>query len=252
MKTLYAHRGMSSLAPENTLSAFKLCVDHQVHWFECDIDILHDGTIVVSHDSTLDRCTDRSGSLFELKRQALDSIDAGSWFSDEFIGERIPTLDQLIDLMNQYRLNANIEIKSCDSNADAARDLLSGLDKALEGLDSQVEYIISSFNPMLLAEFKKIRPQARVACLFETHTLNDDWHVIMQWVGAEFIHPQNQGLTREQVQMFKAHGYKVNVWTVNAKDRANQLFNWGVDGIFTDVAQSFPKGRRMVGKGGAK
>lgn len=244
MRTIYAHRGMSSLAPENTLSAFKLCAKHQIRWFECDIDILHDGTVVVSHDSTLDRCTNRSGSLFELSQQDLNSIDAGSWFSDEFVDERIPTLEQLIHLMNQYQLNANIEIKSCDSNVDAARSLLTALNDALEQLDSEREYIISSFNPMMLAEFKKIRPQAPLACLFETHTLNDDWYVIMDWVGAEYIHPQNEGLTQEQVAMFKARGYKVNVWTVNAKDRVNQLFNWGVNGIFTDVAQDFP-GRKI-------
>lgn len=244
MRRVYAHRGMSTLAPENTLSAFKLCAEHQVRWFECDVDILHDGTIVICHDSTLDRCADRSGSLFDLTKQDLSLVDAGSWFSDEFIGERIPTLDQLISLMNRYHLNANIEIKSCDSSADAARHLLAGLNQALDKLDSDCEYLISSFNPLLLAEFKKIRPQATVACLFETHTLNDDWHVVMEWVGAEYIHPQNEGLTQELVAMMKARGYKINVWTVNAKDRANQLFNWGVDGIFTDFAQSFPLAQR--------
>lgn len=241
MRTIYAHRGMSSLAPENTLSAFKLCADYRVGWFECDIDILHDGTIVVSHDSTLDRCTNRSGPLFDISRQDLTEIDAGSWFSHDYLDEPIPTLEQLIEVMNRYKLNANIEIKSCESNAQASRDLLNGLNSALEQLAAEREYIISSFNPMLLAEFKKIRPQAPIACLFEKHTLNDDWHVIMEWAGAEYIHPQNEGLTREQVRMFKDRGYKVNVWTVNAKDRANQLFNWGVDGIFTDYAQSFSR-----------
>ncbi|MBK5144908.1 glycerophosphoryl diester phosphodiesterase [Budviciaceae bacterium BWR-B9] len=239
MRTIFAHRGVSSLAPENTLSAIKLCTDYQVRWFECDIDILQDDTIILSHDSTLDRCTNRSGSLFELNRQDLDQIDAGSWFSDEYRGERIPTLSQLIVLMNQYQLNANIEIKSGDVSAEACRRLLAGLDRALNQLDDGREYIISSFNPTLLAEFKRLRPQAPVACLFENHTLNDDWHVIMEWVGAEYIHPQNEGLTHQQVQLFKSKGYQVNVWTVNAKDRANQLFNWGVDGIFTDFPQNF-------------
>lgn len=241
MRTIYAHRGMSSLAPENTLSAFKLCADYRVGWFECDIDILHDGTIVVSHDSTLDRCTNRSGLLFDINKQDLADIDAGSWFSHDYLEEPIPTLDQLIEVMNRYKLNANIEIKSCESNVQASRDLLDGLNAALVQLAPEREYIISSFNPILLAEFKKIRPEAPIACLFENQTLNDDWHVIMEWTGAQYIHPQNDGLTREQVKMFKDRGYKVNVWTVNAKDRANELFNWGVDGIFTDFAQNFSR-----------
>ncbi len=63
MKRLIAHRGMSSLAPENTLAAFSLCKEHNIQWFECDVDILKDGTIIVSHDDTLDRCTDKRWSI---------------------------------------------------------------------------------------------------------------------------------------------------------------------------------------------
>jgi glycerophosphoryl diester phosphodiesterase len=77
-------------------------------------------------------------------------------------------------------------------------------------------------------------------CLFETHTLYDDWKATAQWVGAKYIHPQNEGLTKAHIDMFKKEGFGVNVWTVNTLDRANQLFHWGVDGVFTDIAQNFP------------
>ena len=105
MKTLIAHRGMSALAPENTLASFRLCKEYGITWLECDVDILEDHTVVVSHDDTLDRCTDQSGSLYDLKSTALSEIDAGSWFSDDFIGERIPTITQLISLANKLKLD---------------------------------------------------------------------------------------------------------------------------------------------------
>ena len=60
-------------------------------WVECDLDILGDGTIVLSHDDTHDRCTDQVGRLSELTKNDLDTIDAGAWFSEQFRGERLPT-----------------------------------------------------------------------------------------------------------------------------------------------------------------
>ncbi|WP_197708845.1 glycerophosphoryl diester phosphodiesterase [Leminorella richardii] len=239
IKRIYAHRGMSSLAPENTLSAFRLCAEHRVEWFECDIDILSDGTIVVFHDDTLERCTDGSGPLFDQTQASLNRLDAGSWFSPQFMGERVPTLEQLIALMNRYRLNANIEIKPGERSSEVTASLLAGLDRALDQLDSERQFLISSFDPSLVAAFKRLRPQADVACLFESQVLNDDWQKTMTTVGAAAIHPQNEGLTRERVEAFKAAGFLVNVWTVNDAKRAAELFDWGVDGIFTDYAQDF-------------
>lgn len=239
MKRIYAHRGMSSLAPENTLSAFRLCAEHRVKWFECDIDILSDGTIVVFHDDTLERCTDGNGPLFAQTQTTLNTLDAGSWFSAEFIGERVPTLAQLIALMNRHGLNANIEIKPGERTPEVTASLLNGLHQALERLDAERQYLISSFDPSLVATFKQLRPQADVACLFENGSRIEGWREIMTNVGAMAIHPQNEGLTQHRVEAFKAAGFLVNVWTVNDAQRAKALFEWGVDGIFTDYAQEF-------------
>lgn len=240
MKTVFAHRGMSSLAPENTLSAFKKCAEHGVKWLECDVDILADDTVVISHDDTLDRCTNKSGSLYDLTAADLETIDAGSWFSDEFKGERIPTYDEFIDMANEYKLNLNIEIKSC---ADGWEKTLILLDKVIAGikrLDSDRKVIVSSFNHVALYEFKKRCPSIPTACLFVYDNLWDDWESLLQACQADYIHPEDRNLTREMVTKFKQKGYKVNVYTVNSTMRANELFNWGVDGVFTDIAQNFP------------
>lgn len=239
MNTIFAHRGMSSLAPENTLAAFRLCASHQVTWLECDLDILADDTVVVSHDDTLDRCTNRTGSLYQLTQADLQQIDAGSWFSKHYVNEPIPTLAQLVDLLNQYQLNANIEIKSCAAGWKKTLVMLDVIVKELARLEPKRQVIISSFNPLVLYEFKARDPQYPTACLFVKDNLWDDWESILQACQAEYIHPEDNGLTQAQVTLFKSKGYKVNVYTVNDKTRANQLFNWGVDGIFTDIAQEF-------------
>lgn len=248
MKTLFAHRGMSSLAPENTLAAFALCGQHGIRWIECDVDILADGTVVVSHDDTLDRCTDQSGHLAELTKADLGDIDAGSWFHDDFIGEPIPTFEQLITLANQHELNINVEIKSCSAGWAMTDKLIANVITALAQLDTGRELIVSSFNHLALAEFKRRRPQTSVACLFEAASLGDDWESVMQACGADYIHPEDQSLTQAMVARFKSSGYKINVYTVNDLARANQLFNWGVDGVFTDIAHRFPSKYKLRGK----
>ena len=70
----------------------------------------------------------------------------------------------------------------------------------------------------------------------------------MESCRAEYIHPQNEGLTKQMIENFKSHGYKVNVWTVNDLARANQLFNWGVDGVCTDISDRFPSRYKIKGE----
>lgn len=239
-KMVMGHRGASSIAPENTLAAFQLAESHDVPWIEVDADMLGDGTVVISHDATLARCSDHNGWLQELIVTDLDKIDAGAWFADEFIGERIPTLVELILFTNETGMNLNLEIKSGRDKA--------ATDKLIDGIIRDINHhwqggqqlLISSFNHLLLAEVKRRAPEISLACLFES-PLPRDWLTSAQYVGAEFIHPKDEGLTEQQIKAMMAAGYKVNVWTVNNLARANQLYNWGVTGVCSDYPQLFPR-----------
>ncbi len=240
-KVLFAHRGMSALAPENTLSAFRLTPDYGLKWIECDVDVLSDGTVVVCHDDSLDRCSNYTGSLYTLDKNGLSDIDAGSWFDDAFTGEKIPTLDQLIELVNEKQLNINIEIKSCTAGWQQTLRLIEGVLASIEKLNQSSELLVSCFSPLALFEFKRRSPQTKVACLFKSNTFEDDWLSIVQACQAQAVNLSNDKLTQETVKKVKAQGYEVNVYTVNDVKRANQLFNWGVDGVFTDVGHLFPR-----------
>ena len=239
-RMIFGHRGLSSLAPENTMAAFRCAVDHQVKWVEADVDVIADGTVIICHDSTLDRTTNRTGRYDDLTAADLAGIDAGGWFSPRFVGEPLPALSDLIDLMNDSGLNANIEIKPNETGKEATLRLIDGVITQLERLRPDVKVIVSSFSHLLLHLFKQRAPEVPVGCLYESRALSGDWRSTLEIVGADYIHPEDSGLTRQQVQEFRAEGYGVNVWTVNSPSRANELFNWGVTGVFSDVPHQIP------------
>ena len=85
-------------------------------------------------------------------------------------------------------------------------------------------------------KFHEHAPQYAIGVLYETVALYDDWLSVLELCGATYIHVEDAGLTQGRVRQFVDAGYGVNVWTVNANDRANQLFNWGCSGVFTDNA----------------
>lgn len=232
--TYIAHRGLSALAPENTLAAFRLAAQKGFTWIETDVDLAACGTAVLLHDTDLDRTTNLTGSLYLRTAQELAQADAGSWFAPQFSGEHVPTLAELIDLMNELELNANIELKSNEQGATRSYELIEAVIAELSRLAPQRRVLISSFNHLLLAEFKRRAPGYEVAALMSRDTIGPDWLSVLELTGASAVHPESQGLTRGQVQAFCAAGYEVNVWTVNSRDRANELFNWGANAVFTD------------------
>lgn len=236
MRTVFAHRGLNRVAPENTLSAFRAAAEAGAKWVELDVDVIQDGTIIVCHDTNLDRTTNRSGSYYSLSAPDLGEIDAGAWFSPQFKGEPLPTFAQVVDLLNQTGLNANVELKPCEAGGAMSHLLIEGVITELSRLNPGREVIVSSFSHVLLAKFKEAAPQYPVGCLFEAATLGADWRSVMELVGASYLHPEDASLTQSLVQEIRQGGFGINVWTVNSRMRANQLFNWGVTGIFTDVA----------------
>ena len=236
-RLVLAHRGAGALAPENTLAAFGAAADHGARWIELDVDVLADGTLLVLHDSTLDRTTDRSGRYDHLTAADLAGTDAGSWFSPDFAGEPLPTLGACLELARRRRLEVNVELKSTLGGAQAVDLLVTGAADALDehlALAPDRQVLVSSFNPLLLDRMGRRRPGTRLAWLTEALTLGDDWRSVVETVGAEAVNPADRGLARSRVQEIRSLGYGVNVWTVNSRTRVNELFNWGVTGVFTD------------------
>ncbi len=277
-RTVLAHRGASALAPENTLAAYRLAADHGARWVELDVDVISDGTIIVIHDSRLDRTTNRTGPYYGLTAADLPTIDAGSWFHapaastvtgrtaegqappapvpprvpnsptpvpltpvpaspSPFAGEPLPTLAQALELLGARGVGVNVELKSCQAGATACRWLVDGVAELLDAHARAFpgcEVLVSSFNPVLLDRMGARRPLTRRALLVERGLLLDDWRSYAEILGVEAVNPADAGLERGRVEEIRSLGYGVNVWTVNSRRRAEELFEWGVTGVFTD------------------
>ncbi|MGL0747628.1 glycerophosphodiester phosphodiesterase family protein [Secundilactobacillus paracollinoides] len=240
-KRVFAHRGMSQLAPENTLAAFHKVKESGVHWLETDLDLTADGQIVILHDESIDRTTDKKGAIHELTLAEVETADAGSWFGSEFTGQRIPTLPQLIDLINADGLNVNFELKPYLGRDERATTLIEGFAKELKRVSPQSQVIVSSFNATMLKQFKALSPDTPTAMLFKRTQSKQDWAAIATDTGSKIIHPDVRGLTRARVEKLKKAGFELNVWTVNSLKAAYHLFDWGVDGVFTDISHRFPE-----------
>ncbi|MDC4186473.1 glycerophosphoryl diester phosphodiesterase [Loigolactobacillus coryniformis] len=238
-KIILAHRGISSLAPENTLAAFNLLPKYNIKWLETDLGITSDKHVIIMHDDYLDRTTNGHGLLASTSYRNLHKLSAGAWFSSKYADERVPTLEELVSFVNRTKINVNIELKAVVSNNanEMADSLVHQFAQALDMIDPAIDIIVSSANPIMLLKLQQLRPHTEFAVLFDKTNLKDDWQLIMQSCHAQFIHPESEGLTREKIEQFKSSHYRVNVWTVNTLCRCNQLFNWGVDGVFTDFAQ---------------
>lgn len=237
-KKIFAHRGIPTLAPENTMASFNEVINYGIDWLETDLSITKDEQVFIIHDDKLNRTTNRTGSIETLDSSDVKNADAGYWFAEKYRGEKIPTLGQLIDFLNIHKLNANIELKGVvgDDANYLADSLVKQFAEALGRLDDNVDLIISSFNPIMLEKMYKLKPNLKYAVLFDEAGLKEDWNLTMQACHAKIIHPDSNGLTKEKIKKMQDYGYQINVWTVDSISRARELFSYGVDGIFTNIA----------------
>lgn len=235
MTDVHAHRGLNREAPENTLAAFQRAYDKGIRWIETDTDIVADGTLIVMHDAATDRTTNRAGSIYDLTAADIKKLDAGSWFSEDFAGEPVPTLHELIDFLNEHPMNLNLELKGNQQSGERAVALVEAALAELDRLDPSIEVIISSFAPLQLAEVSRRNEGIALALLADARDLRANWRATVDLCGATLIHPSTALATHETVDQYLAAGLGVNVWTINDLSTANKYRNWGC-GVITDVA----------------
>ncbi|EAR20314.1 glycerophosphoryl diester phosphodiesterase [Nitrococcus mobilis] len=233
---IIGHRGASSLAPENTLAAIRAGANAGVLWVEIDVRLLGDGTAVVHHDKTVDRCTDGTGLLSHYDRMSIRRLDAGRWFGDEFAGERIPLLPEALALIRDLGLGVNLELKA--TSRSAARRLgavvVGELTTAVlpwEGV------LVSSFEPAALEASRKQARSLLIGCIWSR--LPRDWRQQAATLGAVSIHCNWRYLTERTAHAVKAAGFELYCYTVNNSSAFLPYWEWGVDGIFTDRPQDF-------------
>jgi len=230
---IIAHRGASGLAPENTLASFARAVEIGADWFELDVWLSKDDSLMLMHDESVSRTTGAGGTIPTMTYEQLRSLDAGSWFSPLFAGEKIPTLAEALDLALRasYRVGVVIEIKS---NAPTVVDKVVA---AVQQRGMQRRVIISSFNSSHISKSKQLDPSIPVQ-LFGSITLAQIRQV--DGIGGEWVGTSG-AITAALLDSVHARGMKMNKWTINSASEMLTLIKQGVDAIttnFPDIARA--------------
>lgn len=265
---IIAHRGASAYAPENTLSSFRLAAEMQSEWFELDCTITKDKDIIICHDDTVDRTTNGKGRIQDMTVAELRELDAGQWKGNQFAGERLPTLEEALDLAKHLSVGVYVEIKSCaddttlmqqikESLADncnitsaTRKELLDRLAQAhtpnmelanlvlerIERKHMQKRVVIQSFSPIICLIAKEKAPNLRVELLGAPKQA-DDWENFLWWglvAGVDGFNPEHTTLAPALLMTVHAMGKTVAVWTVDDEKAMKRYTNWGVDRIITN------------------
>jgi glycerophosphoryl diester phosphodiesterase len=228
---IIAHRGASAHAPENTLAAFRLALEHGADGIELDAKLTADGQVVVIHDLTVDRTTGGQGIVRNMTLAQLQALDAGSFFDSAFAGEPIPTLAEVFDQIGSRAL-INVEITNYTSVWDALPDKIADL-VIRHHMENSV--LFSSFHPLNLLRIKRRLPKTPAAIL--TPEGRPGWLLrgeIGRLFAPEFIHPYYADISQNGLAWEHQRGRRVNVWTVNDPESMRRLFKMGIDGIITD------------------
>jgi len=226
---IYAHRGSSGTHPENSLAAFHEAARLPISGVEFDVHLTKDGELVVIHDETIDRTSDGKGFVKDMTLAELRSFDFGSWLSDEFRGETIPTLHEVLDVFSETAHHINIELKSDIFPYEGMAGKVVALVQKMK-LDSRV--VISSFDHEAVRAVKKIAPHIETAALF-MEVLVDPLDYIRN-IPADALHISLPSAARPSMRKVVEDGMDVRVFTVNEVKYAEALKKIGVTAIFTD------------------
>lgn len=229
MTKIFAHRGASGYAPENTLEAFQLAIEQGAEGIELDVQMSCDGHVVVAHDETLQRVTGVNGyikdySLEELKQLSFDNG------MEKYKGIQIPTLQEVLELVKPYGIEVNIELKTGEYwYPDIEQKTVQIVNQT--GMINQVIY--SSFNHYSVQKIKELQPQAQTAYLYSDVYLNVEQYA--KQTGVDGIHPAVYHVKMADfAQKYKESGCKVRIWTVNDPDDMKQFIQQDWEAIITN------------------
>lgn len=225
-----AHRGASADAPQNTLAAFDLAGRVGAAMVELDVHLSADGVPMVIHDNTVDATTDGTGEVRSRTREQLQDLDAGAWFGPEFAGQRIPTLAEVLALVERHPgLGILCEYKGRWSAEDVAVTMRVLDDPGLDG-----RLVVQGFDPATVAALRDVAPRVPRSLLVE-HP-RDDLHALLAELDAAAVSPAEALIAADPGLVPAAHaaGLRVFGWTANDEAAWRSLVDAGVDAVITD------------------
>ena len=222
----FAHRGFSGEYPENTLLAFQKALEAGCEGMEFDVHFSKDGELVIIHDEKIDRTSDKTGYVKDLTYAELCEADFSYKFAGKYGFQKIPTLREYMELVKGWDIISNIELKTGIFEYPGIEAAVYAL---IQEYHMEDKVIISSFNHNSVLRMKTLNPHLVCGFLSEAWIIDAGRYV--EQYGVEAYHPDFHMLTDSEVQNLRAHGRKINTFTVNEESDIREMLRIGVDGI---------------------
>nr|WP_085991969.1 glycerophosphodiester phosphodiesterase [Oceanobacillus senegalensis] len=228
--TVFAHRGASKYAPENTLPAFELAYEMGAEGIETDVQLTKDNIPILIHDENIKRTTNGIGYVKNFTFAELQTLDAGSWFSKKYAQTKILSLERFLQWAKNKSLYLNIELKNNRIDYNGLETIVYDLVKDYQLLDRTT---LSTFNRESVKRMKLLSKTIGVA--FLTSKRNKNLVNDAKILGANAIHIKYRLLNRYLVDKAHQENMDIRVYTVNRFPSMYRCFKLNCDGIFTDV-----------------
>ena len=228
-----AHRGASAYAPENTLTAIRQAVELHADLVEVDVQRTRDGALVLLHDADLGRTTDAARVLprrapwrvADLIYEEVQRLDAGSWFSPAYAGERVPTLEEALDLLALTGTGLQLEVKKPGLHPGIAVDIAAVL-----ATRPANHVVVQSFDHEVMRQLALLDPGRPIGLLGQPPLRR--MPVLAGW--AAQVNPRHRRVTAPYVDAVHAAGMECLVWTVDRPAEIERVLDLGVDGVITN------------------
>ncbi|GGH37531.1 glycerophosphodiester phosphodiesterase [Paenibacillus segetis] len=225
----FAHRGAAGLYPENTIISFTRALELGATGIETDVQMTKDGHLILIHDENLHRTAGVAAWVKDLTLEEIKSHEVGSWFHEDYRGEQIPTLEELLTLVKPGEAIINLELKN---GVVMYPEIERKVIEMVQRYELSERVIISSFNHYSLVECKKIAPEIRTGILY-MEGLYEPWDYAKR-IGADALHAYKYAVIPELVAAAKEQGVVYHPFTVNEQSEMKALIQLGVAGIITD------------------
>lgn len=230
-KTLvWAHRGASAYAPENTLAAFQQAIDLKADGIELDVQKTRDGKLVVIHDETVDRVSRASGWIKDFTYEKLKKINVNQHFP-QFGNQYIPTLEEVYELIRPTKLTVNVELKT---GVVFYPEMEEQVLELTEQMGMQERVIYSSFNHYSIRKIHRLKPDAVTGMLYQDGIIGVAEYASKK-VQADALHPAIYNVQYPDFfEECRRHGLRVHVWTVNEEQHMRILCENEADAMITN------------------
>ncbi len=226
---VFAHRGASAYEPENTLRAFKKSAELGCDWLEFDVQLSFDNEVIVFHDHTLERLTNGWGNVADYSYEEIYNLNVGR--SNNIVETKIPTLNATLELLRNKNMKANVELKPhIDAITDTVKATHSVVQEKWEDCDTPL--LFSSFCWEALAVMRELDPNAHLAMLLRRW--RPEWLEHAEKLNVTAIHLKDTVATKKHIKEIKKHGFYIGAYTVDSPNRAKELYQIGVDAIFSN------------------